>query len=96
MPRFVNETHRRRWIASQKRSWARRRDTLKSGGELGKRDEFVRAKETYEHKHAKALNGNLDSVLQALRAERVKANDRVTQLDRAIDALNVVKPAAVQ
>lgn len=103
MPAFVNEEHRRKWTAAIRRSWAKRRshvgpefskakdrylrratkDALESGADLGRR--------VPDKPH---LNGEFDAVMSYLRVERVRANDRITQLDNAINALGTVKAAA--
>ena len=98
MPNFVNAEHRRKWIASVRRAKRanaeKKRDVLATGAELGRKIPIPVLGEQPADRGLKSLNGQYDAVLNALRVERVRANDRVTELDRAIDSLAAIKQAA--
>lgn len=98
MPIFVNEAHKRRWLKSLRKTWAKKkangnghakRDVLVDMPTLGKQSNGNGHAAT--HQGAGANGSPFAATLNVLRVQRVRAEDRVTQIDRAIQALEAVK-----
>lgn len=91
MPKFVSEAHRKHWIASQRRSRAKRAngdDMLTKGAELGRRGP---TQPPIPPRTSDKPNGKFDQMLSVLRVQRVTAEQQVTHLDNAIRALEALK-----
>jgi hypothetical protein len=91
MPNFVSEEHRRRWLSAMRKTWAKKsqkKDVLASGAKLG---HIPKLGDASAMMVAEKANGHFDGALKFLRQQRVRAEDRITQLDKAIGALELLR-----
>lgn len=79
----------RKWYAKNKRK-AQKKDVLETGGELG-RLRVPSFAETRELPVPERANGQFNEALKFLRIQRILADERITQIDKAIAALEALK-----